>query len=62
MRIRNKIDIKELFERVVTIETKLDLINEENKKTRNKFTGFVTVIIVLEVINLVVHIVDIFFL
>ncbi len=51
----NKKDLlseKGLFERLVRVETKIDMASEKDKKTNIKFSWFVFIIVGFEVINL----------
>ena len=50
-----EITIKEVFERVVVLETKFEHSLEENKKTTKRFSWYVLIILLLEVANLIVQ-------
>lgn len=53
--VKNIFSINDLYERVVRLETKLDLLNEGNQHTRTNFYWISAVMIVLQVLVLVVH-------
>ena len=46
---------KGLVERLIRLETKLDLMAEENRDTRHQLRSFVYVIIFIESINVVLN-------
>ena len=52
---QERITIKEVFERLVTLETKFDLKKEGDRRIAHRFFFFSIIIIVLEIFNLIVH-------
>lgn len=46
---------KELFERLLTIENKVQFNTETNRKTEKRFLRYAVLILILEVFNLIVH-------
>lgn len=53
--ITNQITYKELLERLVVLETKLDLMSSVNGTTNKKFTLLAGLIIVLQVVDGIVN-------
>lgn len=51
----DRLTLKGLFERLIRVESKIDMAKDTDDKVSQRFTYFVFVIIVLEVANLVVH-------
>lgn len=50
---RTKIlSLKELFERLIVLETKLDMITVNDKSTKDRFTVYVAILLTLELINI----------
>jgi len=49
------ISLKEVYERVIALETKMDIMYDNNKETEKKFVNYVLLIIVLEIVNIFVH-------
>lgn len=46
---------KELFERLIALETKIDLIDRDNQRMDKKFSLLVVLVVVLEIVNILVH-------
>lgn len=53
--MQDEVTIKELFERLVVLETKFDQTRVENKETARKFTWWAIIIAIFELLNLWVH-------
>lgn len=51
--MKNNITTKELFERLIALETKLDMKTENDKIVARRFKSFTYIIIFIEVINFV---------
>lgn len=49
---KDHLTLKGLFERLIRLESKIDLIKEKNKKTDVKFTSFAILVVLVELINL----------
>lgn len=49
------ITLKEVYERIIALETRFDITMENDQKTKNTFTKWVVMIVVLEIINLILH-------
>lgn len=49
------ITVKEVYERVIQLETKFDFSTQTNKQTTRQFTWFALAISVFEIINLVLN-------
>lgn len=43
---------KGLFERLIRLETKMDIMSERNRKTNFKFTWFAVLVVGIEFVNL----------
>lgn len=53
MKNNKGVGLKELFERVVQLETKMDMKTENDKIVAKRFKGFIYVIIGIQIINLI---------
>lgn len=51
----NKVDIVQLFERLIQIETKLDMMSYENRDNNKLVKTIVAVVLFIEVVNLVIN-------
>ena len=51
----NKITLKEVFERVVALETKLDMKSQNDIVVARRFKGFTYIIIGIQVVNLIIN-------
>ena len=52
----NHITINKIYEGLVQLESKLDALEQKDFKTRRRFTIFVYVILLFELVNIFVHI------
>ena len=52
MNVENIITLKELFERLITIETKFDVLTGENLKTKKLFQIYVVLMVGLMLTNI----------
>lgn len=50
------ISTKEIYERLIILETKFDSMDKDNKRVENKFTFAVIIVAILEIANLLVHV------
>lgn len=60
METQSNITLKEVYERVIVIEAKLDATSSGNVLTRRKFTQYVWWILFLLVVNLLATLVSIY--
>ena len=56
----NTITLKEIYERVVALEAKLEHINESAAQTRLRFRNYVYIILGISLINIVLTLVSIY--
>ena len=50
-----KITKKELFEKIIEVKTKIDLLDDRGKRTNHTFTLYVYLIFLLQIINIFIH-------
>lgn len=55
-----KITLKELYERLVILETKVDAQGNVNKITAKRFTAFAWIVILFEIVNFALNVVLIY--
>lgn len=53
----NRITTKELFERVIQLETKIDMFLQRTQRTERRFTGYVVAMCFLTLLNTVISVV-----
>lgn len=53
--MEEEISKKELFEKLITLETQLAEMRKDSKRTTQQFTGYALWILILTVINIFVH-------
>ena len=58
--VSGEITIKELYERVVAMETKLDEITKRGSRTEKRFVGYILVLGALILIDVVISVVFFF--
>lgn len=55
MNQQTTITTKEVYERLIVLETKFDLMDKHNQRMDKKFTSAVVIVVILECINILVH-------
>lgn len=51
--------LKEVFERLVVMETKLTAISNDGKKTKRTFQNYVLIMVILLITNIAIHLIEI---
>lgn len=51
----NRISQKDLFEKIIFIQGKVEQQEAENRDTVKRFTFYASIILILEILNLIVH-------
>lgn len=55
-----ELTLKEVFERLVIMETKLTAMTDESKKTKRLFQNYVLIMVILLITNIFVHVLGVF--
>lgn len=53
--VNGDLTIKEVFERLVIMETKLTAISDESRKTKRLFQTYVLIMVILLITNILIH-------
>lgn len=51
--------LKEVFERLIVMETKLTAMSDDSKKTKRAFQSYVLIMVILLIMNISIHLIEI---
>lgn len=51
--------LKEVFERLIVMETKLTAMSDDSKKTKRAFQSYVLIMVILLITNIAIHLIEI---
>ena len=51
--------LKEVFDRLIVMETKLTAMSDDSKKTKRAFQSYVLIMVILLITNIAIHLIEI---
>jgi len=57
--VNEELTLKEVFERLIVMETKLTAMSDDSKKTKRAFQSYVLIMVILLITNIAIHLIEI---
>ena len=57
--VNEELTLKEVFERLIVMETKLTAMSDDSKKTKRAFQSYVLIMVILLIMNISIHLIEI---